>query len=178
MVAILEPQAHLRSSRYHRGVDRHDLLSIGEVAERSGVSVATVRFYEDRGLVRSVRTTGNQRRFERHTLRRIAVVRAGQRFGLSLAEVGDALATLPEDRPPTKRDWARLSSRWRDLLTARIEAMTKVRDDLSSCIGCGCLSLRSCPVYNHDDELAAQGPGARRWPAAARDDGVPGRSTG
>ena len=159
-------------------MDRHDLLPIGEVAERSGISVATVRFYEERGLVRSVRTTGNQRRFERHTLRRIAVVRAGQRFGLSLAEVGEALATLPEDRPATKRDWARLSSRWRDLLTARIDAMTKVRDDLSSCIGCGCLSLRSCPVYNHDDELAAEGPGARRLPAAARGDEAPGRATG
>jgi len=151
-------------------VNRDDLLSIGEVAERAGVSVATVRFYEERGLVRSVRTAGNQRRFERHTLRRIAVVRAGQRFGLSLAEVGDALATLPKDHPPTKRDWTRLSSRWHALLTARIEAMTVVRDGLSSCIGCGCLSLRSCPVYNHDDELSAQGPGPRRWPEAARGD--------
>lgn len=151
-------------------MNRDDLLSIGEVAERSGVSVATVRFYEQRGLVRSVRTSGNQRRFERHTLRRIAVVRAGQRFGLSLAEVGDALETLPVDHPPTKRDWTRLSSRWHALLTARIEAMTTVRDGLSSCIGCGCLSLRSCPVYNHDDELAAQGPGPRRWPEAARGD--------
>ena len=151
-------------------MDRRDLLPIGEVAERSGVSVATVRFYEERGLVRSVRTAGNQRRFERHTLRRIAVVRAGQRFGLSLAEIGDALATLPADHPPTKRDWTRLSSRWHALLTERIEAMTTVRDGLASCIGCGCLSLRSCPVYNHDDELATQGPGPRRWPEAARGD--------
>ena len=151
-------------------MNRDDLLAIGEVAERAGVSVATVRFYEERGLVRSVRTSGNQRRFERHTLRRIAVVRAGQRFGLSLAEVGDALATLPEDHPPTKRDWTRLSSRWHALLTARIEAMTAVRDGLSSCIGCGCLSLRACPVYNHDDVLSAQGPGPRRWPKAARGD--------
>jgi len=149
-------------------VDRHDLLTIGEVARRAGVSVAAVRFYEERGLVASVRSPGNQRRFERHVLRRIAVVRAGQRFGLSLAEVGEALATLPGDHPPTKRDWARMSRRWHDLLTARIEAMTKVRDDLESCIGCGCLSLRTCPVYNSDDELAAQGPGARRWPPAAR----------
>ena len=151
-------------------MDRHDLLPIGEVAERSGVSVATVRFYEDRGLIRSERTTGNQRRFERHTLRRIAVVRAGQRFGLSLTEIGKALAALPDDRPPTKRDWARLSGRWHDLLTARIEAMTAVRDGLASCIGCGCLSLRSCPVHNHDDELSGGGPGPRRWPSAARGD--------
>ncbi|HSO64518.1 MAG TPA: redox-sensitive transcriptional activator SoxR [Ornithinibacter sp.] len=151
-------------------MDGHDLLPIGEVAARSGVSVAAVRFYEERGLVRSVRTAGNQRQFERHTLRRIAVVRAGQRFGLSLREVGDALATLPEDRPPTKRDWTRLSTRWHALLTERIEAMTTVRDGLAACIGCGCLSLRSCPVYNHDDELAVEGPGPRRWPEAARAD--------
>ena len=151
-------------------MDRRDLLPIGEVAQRSGVSVPTVRFYEDRGLIRSVRTPGNQRRFERHTLRRIAVVRAGQRFGLSLGEIGEALATLPVDHPPTKRDWTRLSSRWHGLLTERIEALTRVRDGLESCIGCGCLSLRSCPVYNHDDELAAEGPGARRWPAGARGD--------
>ena len=151
-------------------MDGHDLLTIGEVAHRSGVSVPTVRFYEERGLVSSVRTPGNQRRFERHVLRRIAVVRAGQRFGLSLAEVGEALATLPVDHPPTKRDWSRMSRRWHDLLTARIEAMTTVRDDLASCIGCGCLSLRACPVYNHGDELAAQGPGPQRWPAAARGD--------
>lgn len=149
-------------------MDRHDLLSIGEVAERSGVSVPTVRFYEERGLVRSTRTAGNQRRFERHVLRRIAVVRAGQRFGLSLGEVAEALATLPDDRPPTKRDWTRMSTRWHALLTARIEAMTRVRDGLTSCIGCGCLSLRTCPVYNPDDDLADEGPGPRRWPESAR----------
>lgn len=151
-------------------MDGHDLLAIGEVAERSGVSVATVRFYEEKGLLTSVRDTANRRRFERHVLRRIAVVRAGQRFGLGLTEIGEALAALPADRAPTKRDWERLSRRWHDDLTARIEAMERVRDGLSSCIGCGCLSLRSCPVYNHDDELATEGPGARRWPAAARDD--------
>ena len=151
-------------------MDRRDLLPIGEIAERSGVSVPTVRFYEERGLVRSVRTAGNQRRFERHTLRRIAVVRAGQRFGLTLSEIGEALATLPVDHPPTKRDWTRMSTRWHALLTERIEAMTKVRDGLASCIGCGCLSLQSCPVYNHDDELAAHGSGARRWPSEARGD--------
>ncbi len=149
---------------------RPELLSIGEVAARSGVSVATIRFYEDRGLIASTRTAGNQRRFERHELRRIAVVRAGQRFGLSLADIGAALATLPHDRPPTKRDWSRLSRRWHYLLTARIEAMERVRDGLAGCIGCGCLSLRSCPVYNAGDRLAVEGPGARRWPPAARTD--------
>ena len=151
-------------------MDRNDLLTVGEVARRAGVSVATVRFYEERGLVRSTRTAGNQRRFGRHVLRRLAVVRAGQRFGLSLAEIGAALATLPDDHPPTKRDWARMSRQWHDLLTARIEAMERVRDGLAGCIGCGCLSLRSCPVYNAEDELAAEGPGARRWPADARGD--------
>lgn len=149
-------------------MDRSDLLPIGEVAARSGVSVATVRFYEERGLVESTRTGGNQRRYERHVLRRIAVVRAGQRFGLSLTEIGAALESLPHDRPPTKRDWERLSRGWHDVLTERIEALERVRDGLSSCIGCGCLSLRSCPVYNPEDELAGEGSGARRWPAAAR----------
>ncbi|WP_249138782.1 redox-sensitive transcriptional activator SoxR [Phycicoccus avicenniae] len=150
-------------------MDRHDLLAIGEVAQRSGVSVPTVRFYEEKGLLVSVRTAGNQRRFERHVLRRIAVVRAGQRFGLTLAEIRDALEALPPDRAPTKRDWSRMSRRWHDLLTERIEAMTRVRDGLSSCIGCGCLSLRSCPVYNADDVLSSEGPGARRLPPAARE---------
>lgn len=132
------------------------------------MSVATVRFYEAEGLIASVRNVGNHRRFERHVLRRIAVVRAGQRFGLSLKEIGDALAVLPPDRPPTKRDWQRLSTRWHARLSERIEAMTQVRDALASCIGCGCLSLQACPVYNHQDELGAEGPGARRLPRDAR----------
>lgn len=149
-------------------MDRRDWLPIGEVARRSGVSVVTVRFYEEQGLVSSVRTVGNQRRFERHVLRRIAVVRAGQRFGLSLADIGLALQSLPHDHPPTKADWGRLSARWHALLTARIDAMARVRDGLTDCIGCGCLSLRSCPVWNRDDELAADGPGPQRWPSAAR----------
>ena len=149
-------------------MDRADLLSVGEVAARAGITVATLRFYESSGLVTSTRTSGNQRRYPRHVLRRLAVVRAGQRFGIPLAEIGEALSTLPADRAPTKRDWARLSRRWEARLTERIEAMTRLRDGLSSCIGCGCLSLRSCPVYNHDDELGEDGPGARRLPPAAR----------
>ncbi len=150
-------------------MDQHDLLPIGEVAARSGVTVPTVRFYEERGLIRSVRNPGNHRRYARHTLRRLAVVRAGQRFGLSLGEIGEALATLPDDRPPTRRDWERLSATWHDALTRRIEAMTAVRDGLADCIGCGCLSMTSCPVYNLDDAHASEGPGARRWPSAARE---------
>ncbi|MFC7490996.1 MULTISPECIES: redox-sensitive transcriptional activator SoxR [unclassified Knoellia] len=149
-------------------MDKNDELAIGEVAARSGVSVATVRFYEDRGLIQSVRNAGNHRRYPRHTLRRIAVVRAGQRFGLSLAEIGEALATLPSDRPPTQHDWARLSTVWHDALTERIEALTEVRDGLTGCIGCGCLSMTSCPIYNPEDARGADGPGAQRWPTAAR----------
>lgn len=145
-----------------------DLLAIGEMAARSGVSVPTIRFYEDDGLVVAVRTTGNQRRFERHMLRRIAMVRAGQRFGLSLGEIRAALAPLPMDRPPTKKDWARVSRRWHDRLTERIEALTQVRDKVTSCIGCGCLSLAACPLYNREDTLAADGSGARRLPPDAR----------
>ena len=149
-------------------MDKNDELPIGEVAARSGVSVPTVRFYEDRGLIQSVRNAGNHRRYARHTLRRIAVVRAGQRFGLSLAEIGEALATLPADHPPTKRDWARMSAAWHDDLSERIEALTKVRDGLTDCIGCGCLSVTACPIYNAGDVHAADGPGAQRWPPAAR----------
>lgn len=145
-----------------------DLLPIGEVAHRSGLTVAAIRHYEDQGLITSARTVGNQRRFERHVLRRIAMVRAGQRFGLSLAEVADALAALPMDRPPTKKDWAKVSRRWHARLTERIEALAAVRDQVTSCIGCGCLSLAACPLYNKDDELAAGGAGARRLPADAR----------
>jgi MerR family redox-sensitive transcriptional activator SoxR len=144
-------------------VRKTDLLSIGEVARRSGVSVPTVRFYEAEGLIDSVRTAGNQRRF--------AMVRAGQRFGLPLAEIRAALASLPMDRPPTKRDWAKVARGWHDRLTAQIEALTEVRDKVTSCIGCGCLSLAACPIYNLQDELAADGPGARRLPAAARSGG-------
>ncbi|KGN34240.1 transcriptional regulator [Knoellia sinensis KCTC 19936] len=149
-------------------MDKHDLLPIGDVAARSGVSVPTVRFDEERGLIHSERNAGNHRRYGRHTLRRIAVIRAGQRFGLSLAEIGEALATLPTDHPPTKRDWTRMSARWHDTLTARIEAMIEVRDGLTGCIGCGCLSVTTCPIYNPGDELSAEGAGAQRWPEDAR----------
>jgi MerR family redox-sensitive transcriptional activator SoxR len=145
-------------------------LAIGEVAHRAGVSVPTLRFYESRGLIAADRTAGNQRRFPRHVLRRVAVIRAAQRLGLSLADIRDALSHLPEDRAPSKDDWAELSGSWRDALSARIEAMTRLRDGLEGCIGCGCLSMDTCPIYNADDHLAAEGPGARRLPPAARPD--------
>ena len=151
------------------GVDKGDLLTIGETAERSGASVPTLRYYESRGLIHATRTGGNQRRFARHTLRRVAFVRAAQRFGLSLEEVGAALATLPVDRPPTARDWQRLSRGWHDALQARIDALVELRDTTSGCIGCGCLSTTSCPIYNPEDERASEGSGARRWLSGLRE---------
>lgn len=139
-----------------------DLLTIGQVAERSGVPHTALRFYEDRGLISSVRTTGNQRRYERPVLRRLSFIRAAQRVGLSLEDIRDALDDLPTGHAPTKTDWARLSRNWRIELDARIDALQRLRDRLSGCIGCGCLSLRSCALQNSDDHMARFGPGAPR----------------
>ena len=138
------------------------MLTIGQLAERSGLSTSAIRFYESKGLVSSVRSAGNQRRYEKATLRRLGFVRAAQRVGLSLEEITAALATLPEERTPTKRDWHRLSRTWRVRLDEQIERLERLRDQLDSCIGCGCLSLRSCALYNPGDVLAARGPGAVR----------------
>jgi len=135
-------------------------LTIGQLARRSGVAQSAIRFYETRNLIHSLRTTGNQRRYEQHMLRRLAFVRAGQQVGLSLEEIGAALATLPDGRTPTKADWARLSRTWQARLDEQIARIERLRDQLTSCIGCGCLSLRSCALYNPGDVLAAQGPGA------------------
>lgn len=136
------------------------LLTIGEVAHRSGVAQTALRFYEDRGLITSTRTSGNQRRYRRAVLRRLAFIRAAQRVGLSLEQISEALATLPDDHAPTKADWARLSRRWRDELDARIDGLQRLRDNLTGCIGCGCLSLRTCILNNPDDRQAENGPGA------------------
>lgn len=141
---------------------RRHLLTPGETSTRAGVSVSALHFYEREGLVVSERTAGNQRRYHRDVLRRLAFVRASQQLGISLARIKEALATLPGDRSPTKADWARLSRSWRDDLDARIDQLTRLRDSLDGCIGCGCLSLRSCALYNADDELATDGPGPRR----------------
>ncbi|WP_370186066.1 redox-sensitive transcriptional activator SoxR [Aeromicrobium sp.] len=143
-------------------MDTTDRLTPQQVAERSGVAVSALHFYESRGLITATRTTGNQRRYGRDVLRRLAFVQFSQRLGIPLAEIGEALATLPDDRVPTKRDWTRLTSRWRADLDARIARLQALRDDLDGCIGCGCLSLRSCSVYNHDDELGRRGPGPHR----------------
>lgn len=137
-------------------------LTIGQIAERSGVSTSAIRYYETQGLVFPDRTDGNQRRFPRTTLRRIAVVKAAQRFGLSLEEIKAALATIPADRSPSKSDWARLSGLWRSRLDLEIKRLENLRDQADLCIGCGCLSLDTCELFNPDDVLAEQGQGAHR----------------
>lgn len=142
-------------------------LTIGQVAERSGVPHTALRFYEESGLITAERTAGNQRRYPRAVLRRLAFIRTAQRVGLSLEQIRDALASLPNGRPPTKNDWARLSRMWRVELDTRIDALQRLRDRLTSCIGCGCLSLRSCALHNMDDEMARLGPGALRLKASS-----------
>ncbi len=137
------------------------LLSIGDVAERTGVTTATLRFYESEGLLRPLRTVGNQRRFEREVLRRVSFIRIAQQVGLTLEEIHAHLASLPQERTPTKADWARLSRTWRPRLDEQITVMQRLRDQLEDCIGCGCLSLKSCALYNPDDAAARFGAGAR-----------------
>jgi MerR family transcriptional regulator, redox-sensitive transcriptional activator SoxR len=138
-----------------------DELSVGELAERSGVPVSTLHFYEAKGLIHSVRTGGNQRRFAREELRRVAIIKVAQRAGISLAEIRNALAALPTNRTVSARDWRRLSAKWRDDLEARINRLTALRDQLGDCIGCGCLSLQSCPMRNPGDICGDEGPGPR-----------------
>ncbi|GAA0368625.1 redox-sensitive transcriptional activator SoxR [Actinoallomurus spadix] len=137
-------------------------LTVGQVAARSGVAVSALHFYEAKGLIRSRRTAGNQRRYTRDVLRRVAFIRVSQRVGIPLSEIREALARLPDERTPTPRDWARLSATWRRELDARIEQLQRLRDDLTDCIGCGCLSLSRCRLSNPNDQLGAQGPGPRR----------------
>jgi len=136
-------------------------LSIGEVSRRSGVSVSALHFYEAEGLIRGRRSAGNQRRFPRGILRRVAIIKVAQRAGVSLKEIGHALAKLPQDRAPTVEDWANMSADWRNALDDRIRKLTAIRDQLSDCIGCGCLSLAQCPLRNPDDSLGQKGSGAR-----------------
>lgn len=138
-----------------------DFLSIGEVATRTGVAVSAVRYYEGEGLLTSRRSQGGQRRFHRDVLRRVAFIRVAQRVGLTLDEIRDALAKLPARRTPTMADWARLSRSWRPRLDEQIAVLERLRDDLTSCIGCGCLSLKACALYNRDDAAAALGSGPR-----------------
>jgi MerR family redox-sensitive transcriptional activator SoxR len=135
-------------------------LSIGEVAARSGVAPSALRFYEREGLIEAARTDGNQRRYERAVLRRIAFIQAGRAAGVTLADIRSALAGLPKSRTPSRKDWERLSKRWRDDLETRIETLQALRDRLTTCIGCGCLSIDQCDLLNPDDEAADRGGGA------------------
>ncbi len=146
---------------WYRGPVTERWLSIGELAARSGVAPSALRFYESRGLVQAQRSPAGQRRYPAATLRRIAFIRTAQRVGLTLREVEEALAGLPDGRTPTRADWTRLSRRWRQRLEERIILLERLRDDLDGCIGCGCLSLRRCRVWNPGDAAAARGPGAR-----------------
>ncbi|HEY5341818.1 MAG TPA: redox-sensitive transcriptional activator SoxR [Candidatus Aquilonibacter sp.] len=136
-----------------------EFLSIGETAERSGVAISALHFYEAKGLIASVRSAGNQRRFARAELRRIAVIKVAQRAGIPLAQIGEALAQLPKGRRISAADWARMSQRWRSDLDERIARLVALRDQLGDCIGCGCLSLTTCPMRNPADTLARRGPG-------------------
>lgn len=138
-----------------------DLITIGDLSARSGVAPSAIRFYETHGLIGSERTAGNQRRFRRTTLRRLAFIRTAQRVGLSLEEIGAALSTLPEGRTPTRADWARLSRDWRPRLDDQIQRLVNLRDKLDGCIGCGCLSLSRCALQNPEDEAALSGVGPR-----------------
>ena len=139
----------------------NEVLTIGDVVERSGVSASTLRFYESKRLISSSRTLGNQRRYHRSQLRRIAVIRVAQTLGLTLDEISDALGQLPKGRTPTMRDWEQLSTRWRKQLDERIKQLEAMREKLTGCIGCGCLSLKRCTLYNAGDMASSMGSGPR-----------------
>ena len=136
-------------------------LTVGEVAQRCGVAVSAIHFYEAKGLIASWRNQGNQRRYPREVLRRVAIIKVAQRLGLPLTSIKSALDTLPRGRTPTAQDWRKLSERWHAELDERIAKLTRLRDQLTSCIGCGCLSMKDCPLRNPWDELGQQGSGAR-----------------
>ena len=135
-------------------------LTVGQVAERSGLAVSALHFYEKKGLIRSHRTSGNQRRYDRDVLRRLAIVRMAQELGIPLSEVADALARVPLGHIPTAEDWRHMSELWYEKLDRRVTMLTRMRDELNGCIGCGCLSLAKCRLRNRDDRLAGRGPGA------------------
>jgi MerR family redox-sensitive transcriptional activator SoxR len=147
-----------------------DLLSIGDVARRSGLAPSALRYYETFGLITSTRTAGDRRRYPRSVLRRLAVIRSAQHVGLTLDQIVVTLADLDPDAAPTKRQWSQISAAWRPLLDQRIDALVAVRDSLDSCIGCGCLSMRQCALYNPQDELGSQGSGPRRKVAVLDED--------
>jgi MerR family redox-sensitive transcriptional activator SoxR len=136
-------------------------LTVGQVAQRTGVAVSALHFYERKGLIRSHRTSGNQRRYDRDVLRRVAIIRMAQEMGIPLAEVAGSLGGLPVGHVPSKDDWSVISEGWKEKLDRRITLLTRLRDELNNCIGCGCLSLERCPLYNPSDRLHTEGPGPR-----------------
>ena len=136
-------------------------LTVGEVSKRTGVAVSALHFYESKGLIRSTRNSGNQRRYPRDVLRRVSIIKVAQRLGIPLAGIHDAFGALPQGRTATAEDWSKLSARWKADLDDRITRLTRLRDRLEGCIGCGCLSMSACPLRNPEDKLAAQGPGTR-----------------
>ncbi len=139
-----------------------ELLSIGEVSARTGVAVSAVRYYETLGLVPAVRTAGNMRKFPRHAIRRVTLIQLAVRFGIPLSEVGEVFASLPQGRTPNKKDWAKISTAWNQRLEDRKQAIARLQEELTGCIGCGCLSLQTCNLLNAGDELGLGGQGARR----------------
>ena len=143
-------------------------LSVGQVAKRSGVSIATLHFYEDKGMIDAIRNAGNQRRYSKDVLRRIGIIKAAQKVGISLKDVKIAMGFLPKNKIPTKHDWQRLSKQWRNDLDQRIRQLSALRDSMTDCIGCGCLSLKACPLYNPNDELGNQQSGAVLLKRAAK----------
>jgi MerR family redox-sensitive transcriptional activator SoxR len=156
-----------------------DEWSIGRLSNRSGIAVSALHFYEREGLIASVRNSGNQRRFSRDALRRLAFIRASQRVGIPLAAIKEALDELPQQRTPREEDWGKVALRWKEVLQHQIEYLERVRDDLATCIGCGCLSFQRCHLVNPDDTMAVEGPGPRRLlPGTPRPDksSPPGRS--
>ncbi len=133
--------------------------TVGKVAKRCGVNVSTLHFYEQKGLIHSSRNAGNQRRYKAEVLRRVSVIKAAQKMGISLASIKQAFASLPDQRTLTMKDWEKLSSAWQAELNARIAYLERLRDSLTGCIGCGCLSMKNCPIYNADDKCALEGSG-------------------
>jgi len=141
---------------------KSDFLAIGDLSRRTGISVSAIRFYEEKGLIQSMRTGGNQRRFLRSDIRRLSFITIAQKLGLALSEIEDQLANLPQGRTPNARDWRKISSAIRRQIDAKISLLERTRDRLDGCIGCGCLSLKTCALYNPDDVAAEEGPGPRR----------------
>lgn len=156
-------------------MDTRDLLTIGEIVDRSGFPHSALRYYEREGLISATRTSGGQRRYRRSVLRRLAFIRAARSIGIGLDEVRSALQGLPAERTPTKADWSRLSKAWRARLDEQVEALVALRDGLDGCIGCGCLSMTTCRLVNPGDQIAAKGEGAQGLPAALRRPPVHGR---